>query len=145
MSTQVDFYLFEHNDEQRILQAVCRLANKAVDAGLKLFIHTSTDVQTRQFDDALWSLPPESFTPHCIVDEHNELDGSEPIQIGTVLANNETTDMLISLCETLQSPLSQFSRIADIVPSDEISKSKARQRYAIYRDQGATVNAHTLK
>ncbi|MFT5608613.1 MAG: DNA polymerase-3 subunit chi [Parvicella sp.] len=143
MSTQVDFYLFEHDDEQRMIQTVCKLANKAVGAGLRLFIQTANDIQSRKLDDALWAFSADSFLPHET--QTKGVMATDPIVIGCEINANNQRDMLISLIETVQSPLSHFARIADIVLGNEIAKSKARQRYAVYRDQGAAVKAHPLK
>lgn len=104
---QVDFYLVWAQRRATHITNRLPLGRQSDWCDLKLFIQTSTHIQARQFDDALWSALPERFTPHRIISGLTELSADEPIQIGTEPNQNRHTGMLISLCETVQSPLSK--------------------------------------
>ncbi len=61
--SQADFYIMnEVEDEQRFFIA-CRLTEKAMAQGLKVYIHTASEQSAQDMDDLLWSFKPESFIP----------------------------------------------------------------------------------
>ena len=81
--SQADFYIMkEAEDEQRFLIA-CRLTEKAMAQGLKVYIHTASEQSAQDMDDLLWSFKPESFIPHTIVGLEDDMEDEEiPVLIG---------------------------------------------------------------
>ena len=58
--TRVDFYIVEKAREDR-LGIVCRLAQKAYDAGQRAHLHVADAAQAKRLDTLLWTFHQGSF------------------------------------------------------------------------------------
>lgn len=138
--SKINFYLL--NDGQSTEQYVfaCRLCEKILSQKLKTYIHTDTQEQAQYLDDLLWSYRPESFLPHCMVDI--ELDEDVSIVIGYADKFLEKSDVLINLSQDIPEFHTNFSRIVEIIPSDDEAKAQGRLRWKLYKDAGNEIEAH---
>ena len=115
----------------------CRLCEKAMGQGMKIYIHTNSEKTAQDMDDLLWSFKPESFIPHVIVGLDEDLDADEeiPVFIGFGTSCTVSATLLINLSEEIPAFHDQFDRIAEIVPNQEAAKSKLREHWNIYKSK----------
>ncbi|RMD71727.1 MAG: DNA polymerase III subunit chi [Gammaproteobacteria bacterium] len=131
MTGRVDFYLLEEGDP---LLLACRLAEKAYEAGLRVYILVSSPEEAKVLDDLLWTFKPNSFLPHA-------LEGDAPILIGTRPPEGEV-DVLINLTPSLPPLEKRFPRILEVV--DAGGREKARERYRVYKEKGYALHTHKV-
>lgn len=143
---QVDFYSLKQRGEQERLLFACRLTEKAMQQGLKIYIHADTEQEAQEMDDLLWSFRPESFIPHAIVGIDEELTEDEdiPVFIGCSTDFNGKADLLINLARDIPTFHGDFARIAEIVPDVEAAKANLREHWNAYKTQGYTLEHHQL-
>ncbi|MEN1729165.1 MAG: DNA polymerase III subunit chi [Pseudomonadota bacterium] len=93
--------------------------------------------QLVELDERLWSEPEGRFIPH----------GIKPATAPIVLAEDapDRADILINLDPTAPLPGGQFDRVLELVPSDEQTREKLRDRWRGWKQRGAEVNHHVLK
>lgn len=143
---QVDFYLIQHPDDQGRMYFACRLCEKAMSQGMKIYIHTDTEQAAQEMDDLLWSFKPESFIPHAIIGIDEELDADEeiPVFIGCGQSCDAKATLLINLSTQIPDFHADFERIAEIVPNAETAKSDLRERWNTYKEKGYELKHHEL-
>ena len=143
---QVDFYSLRQPEEQDRLFFSCRLVEKALVQGLKIYIHTDSETVAQEIDDLLWSFRPESFIPHAIVGtDMEEIEDDEvPVLIGYGDNTTDRGQLLINLSSGLPPLQDAFERIAEIVPNREEAKAALRQHWNAYKEKGFELNHHQL-
>ncbi len=62
--TRIDFYVLPTASEQRWLQTVCKLVEKAHASGKPVFVHTDNEQTAKHIDSELWCFKADSFIPH---------------------------------------------------------------------------------
>jgi len=144
--TQVDFYLIQQPAQEDRMVFACRLCEKAMGQGMKIYIHTNSEKTAQDMDDLLWSFKPESFIPHVIVGLDEDLDADEeiPVFIGFGTSCTVSATLLINLSEEIPEFHDQFDRIAEIVLNQEAAKSKLREHWNIYKAKGFDLKHHPL-
>lgn len=143
--SQADFYIMkEAEDEQRFLIA-CRLTEKAMAQGLKVYIHTASEQSAQDMDDLLWSFKPESFIPHTIVGLEDNMDDEEiPVLIGYEGNASTKGQLLINLCDQVPDGVENFDRIAEIVPNREEAKVISREHWNTCKTLGFELKHHQM-
>ncbi|MDC1528264.1 DNA polymerase III subunit chi [Gammaproteobacteria bacterium] len=144
--TQVDFYLLQQPAQEDRMAFTCRLCEKAMSQGMKIYIHTDSEKTAQDMDDLLWSFKPDSFIPHAIVGVDEDLDADEeiPVFIGFGTACDVSATLLINLSEEIPAFHDQFERIAEIVPNAEAAKSNLREHWNSYKQKGFELKHHAL-
>lgn len=90
-----------------------------------------------ELDQRLWETPQGRFLAHGIE------DGRAPIQL-----RREPPDragILINLDADADLPVGSFERVLEIVPDDELVKSRLRRRWKDWKSRGAELHHHVLK
>jgi len=143
--SQADFYIMkEAEDEQRFLIA-CRLTEKAMAHGLKVYIHMASEQSAQDMDDLLWSFKPESFIPHTIVGLEDDMEDEEiPVLIGYKGNASTKGQLLINLCDKVPDGHENFDRIAEIVPNREEAKTTSREHWNTYKTLGFELKHHQM-
>jgi DNA polymerase-3 subunit chi len=141
--TQVDFYILQDGEppEARSLLA-CRLTEKAYKLGHRVYLHAGSEAQVKALDDLLWTFRAGSFLPHASNGD-NGADAA-PIRLGAAAAPQDMDDVLVNLADEVPPFFSRFTRVAELVSSDEASRNAARERYRFYQERGYTLNTHKL-
>ena len=137
---QVDFYVLDKFDEHSRYTFACKLAEKAWRLENTIHIHTMSQADAERLDELLWTFRDGSFVPHELVSSGNPA----PVSIGYDSNTIESRDLLINLCDEIPAFADTFPRIAELVTSEENCRQKSRERYAIYRDQGHTLEMHKI-
>lgn len=141
--SRVDFYVLPGSGEITRQQFACRLAEKAYRLDNSVHIHVADRESLKKLDDLLWTFRDGSFVPHEVLNTTGETPAS-PVTIGCDEMSRADCDLLINLGESIPASASSFPRVAEVVTSDEDSKTASRQRFVDYRDQGHTLDTHKL-
>ena len=138
---RVDFYLLtQHHLDARLL-AACRLSQKALQAGQRVFIQAEDHSEALACDEWLWTFKAESFLPHHYLGDERFIDA--PILIG--LATPPQADgVLLNLSTRQPQGLAQFSRVLVVLDYADTSKHKGRLRWQHYKQQGFLLEKHDL-
>jgi DNA polymerase-3 subunit chi len=127
------------------LAYTCRLLRKATGTGARLVVRASAE-SCAALDAALWNLGPGEFITHC--------DDSAPEAVrsrSSVLLSQQDGavagdfPIMVNLAEDVPPDFTQFQRVIEIVSTDELDRSLARQRWKHYTERGYTITRHDLK
>lgn len=142
--TRVDFYILQAGSAQARLTAACRLAEKAVAHQHRVLINSDSDADTEQLDKLLWTFSQGSFLPHRRLGD-GASDEREPILLGSgEEPGDDDADLLINLAVAVPAFSDRFSRIAELVGSDDTDKQAGRARFRYYRDRGHELLTHNI-
>jgi DNA polymerase III subunit chi len=133
---KVDFYVISDTAPDAHLRYACRIADKAFDEGLRVFIRTDQQQVATRVDELLWTVGDHSFVPHEIATANSPSHPRIAALIGNEPAPSAYRDVLINLGVNLPSNPADYQRIVEIVPSDDERKRQARLRFKAYRDLG---------
>ena len=141
---RVEFYEASVSDLEAVL---CRLVERAYRSGERVYVWTAAETQARRIDELLWTFTEESFVPHGLW-QGEAVDPVEvdPIAIGWLRGNPNGADCLCLARNAAPKEVAGFSRIMDLVPSDDRTlKEAARSRYRSFREAGFEVFYHPKK
>ncbi len=138
---QIDFYLILEANTK--MSFACRLLEKVYKLGHQVYVHAHDAAAVHQFNDMLWIFRDISFIPHDIVNKSPDI--TAPIQIGFSESPLNHHDIMLNLDEEVPEFYTQFQRIIEIVPQDEPSKEKARNKYRQYKNAGNNIKTHDLR
>lgn len=143
--TRVDFYILSDTDPQASLTTSCRVIEKAWRRQHAVYAHTASRDMMQQLDDLLWSFRPNSFIPHRSEEAPvPEITSLPDILVACSGDPEKHHDVLVNLTDETPEFFGRFKRILEIVPADEASKAKSRERYQYYRKRGYPLNIHHL-
>ncbi len=140
--TQVNFYTLSSKEESSRLQFACRLCEKAIILGHKIFVIAESEAQQNQLDDLLWEFKPASFVPHAKIDQKDVSNHSVLLCLNEV--PDTANDVLINLGREACQQHAQFSRINEILSADQESLAAGRVAYRFYQSQGYQPETHKL-
>jgi DNA polymerase-3 subunit chi len=138
---RVDFYLINDTQPGRFEQVVCRLLDKAYQAGHQVFVCCATREEAHSLNEQLWTYKPECFIPHALV-----WDALEPPP--RIILGDEHQpgphDLILNL-STTRPPISPLvRRIMELVPPDPVKRALSRDTYRAYRAEGFDLHLHPL-
>jgi len=142
--TRVDFYVLATSNphERRVL--ACKLTEKALRQGLKVYLHTGSEAETGILDNLLWTFRQGSFIPH----QKTTASASEREDIDVLIGSDEPPsgfrDLVINLSLGLPPDFDQYQRVAELVDEDETVRAEGRRRYTAYKQQGLELETHKL-
>jgi len=140
---RIDFYVVAGDGDIARQRFACRLAEKAYRQKNSVHIEVPDPAAAHVLDEMLWTFRDGSFVPHDVI-EPGTSEAASPVTIGTCPPEREMPDLVINLTDTLLEGTDTFARIAEIVTSDEGSKSRSRQHFATYRDAGHSLETHKI-
>lgn len=139
--TQIDFYVLDENTEHRVEHIACRLVEKAMQGGSRIYLCCQDDTQTKLLDKVLWEFRDSSFLPHST----DESDSETPIGLGTTRPPDHHQDVLINLSGQIPEGYARFERILELVPADHQSREASRKNFSHYRDRGYPLQKHDIR
>lgn len=139
---RVDFYLLNRHLTDGQLLGACRLAQKIYTLGHTALVQTMDVEQARALDDLMWTFDQSSFVPHGLDEQEAQLD--VPILIGYQTPQINNRNVLVSLLGDVPECYEHYPRIVEFVDHTTDDKSKARERFRFYREQGCTLQTHNL-
>ncbi|MGB5707034.1 MAG: DNA polymerase III subunit chi [Arenicellales bacterium] len=142
MPSRVDFYILDSSDEMNWLCCACRIAGKAYQQGMNVYMQVESGDHAREVDRLLWTFHPTSFIPHEVLMQQRS--PVAPVLIGTGPAPDRWDSMLITLTREVPSDTNRFDRVADLIINDEQHKLFGRERFRFYRNCGIEPNTHQI-
>ncbi|QIW15581.1 DNA polymerase III subunit chi [Pasteurellaceae bacterium RH1A] len=135
---QAQFYILQAEQAGELSTAealACDLAAQLWRANKRVLIVCENEAQALTIDEALWARDPDSFVPHNLSGETTTF--ATPIEISWAGKRNaQRRDVLINLQNQLPDFISSFNQIIDFVPTEEVQKAAARERYKQLRQLG---------
>ena len=143
-SAKVDFYLLDEPDARARLVMACRVAEKALDQGLRIAVRTAGPSQTAELDELMWTFSDRSFLPHGVWPAEPGFAAATPVLIASGTLPESHRDVLINLADDLPADAGSYARVCEVVAGDDDSKRRARVRWRGYRDAGLEPGAHKV-
>ena len=145
MLERVDFYVLKSEAPGERDTLACRLAEKGVQQGLRVFVCTESAEQSRKLDTLMWSFSGPAFVPHAVASQSGaeEVEWT-PVLIGEQPGAESHRDLLISLSPSVPENAMTFRRVADLIGGLEPEKQQGRERYRQYRERGPEPTIHNL-
>ena len=140
--TEINFYVSKDEGLQQRLAIAYRLVNQAVQRKLNIHIHTDCEETSLKLDDYLWTKEGSSFIPHSVTS--NNENNHQEITISHEFEPITNCDYLINLSNQRPAFFSRFSKVAEILDTNEEILTAGRKRYSFYRDRGYTLGYHQL-
>ena len=141
---RVDFYVLSDEAADARLRCACRLAEKAVDHGHRVYLQTASLAEAQRLDELLWTFSDRSFLAHEFSNGNAPSHPKVMVLVGDTEAPPSHRQLLINLTDRLPANLETFERIAEIVDVDAERKRLSRERYKHYREKGCALETHTL-
>ncbi len=142
--SRVDFYVLSDEGSDARLRFACRLAEKAVDQGHRVYIQTASLTEAQRLDELLWTFNDRSFLAHELAVGDAASHERVMVMLGEIDAPVTHRQLLINLTERLPSDVNAYERIAEIVDVDPERKRLSRERYKQYRERGCALESHNL-
>lgn len=140
---RIDFYVLKGSGEPSRRQFACRLAEKAYRLQHRVHIRTADSTASAELDELLWTYRDGSFVPHEVL-SGDPSAAESAVTIGHGDPPAGIAELLINLDNRVPESAASFARIAEIVTSDDDSRSRSREHYARYRELGHTLETHKL-
>ena len=142
--SRVDFYVLSDESSDARLRCACRLAEKAVDQGLRVYIQTASLAEAQRLDELLWTFSDRSFLAHEVVGNGAPSHPRVMVLLGEADPPDSYRQLLINMTERLPATVDAFDRVVEIVDTDPERKRLSRDRYKQYRERGCTMDTHNL-
>lgn len=134
--TRVDFYVLPSDGAEDAVMTACKLCDKAVGSGSRVYVHADDQRMQDQLDKLLWTFRQGSFIAH---ERASSAALSEPLPavvFGSVEPPQSHMRVMINLADDVPAFFSRFERVCEIVAGDDAQRAKSRTRYKFYRDRG---------
>lgn len=141
--TEINFYVSKEEGLENRMAVVYRLVKLALQRNLNIHIHTDSNVTSTKLDDYLWVKENDSFIPHAIITDE-ESDIADQVSISHDFEPMINCDYLINLSNQRPAFFSRFSKVAEILDTNDEILTAGRKRYSFYRDRGYTLAYHKL-
>ena len=144
---QVDFYVLPGDDPAARLRFACRLVEKAWLKRHRVRVQFEPGGDLDAFDRMLWTFSDRAFVPHRRVGSADDALAPAPAPVviaDTALADSADGDVLVNLAAA-QPASGDWSRIAEVIDADAGRRSKGRERFRAYREQGLEPQTHDMK
>lgn len=142
--SRVDFYVLSQEGGDARFRIACRLAEKAVEQGHRVYLQTASLADAQRLDDLLWMFNDRSFLPHEVTSGNEASHPRVMILLGDAPAPPNHRQLLINLTNAVPAELDSYDRVAEIVDVDPDSKRRSRERYKAYRERGCELDSHNL-
>ncbi len=143
MPINITFYHLPYSSIEACGLYICRLTEKVYKKNHRIYIHTSSEHETKTLNDLLWTFKDISFIPHNIYEENPT--SPAPIQIGySKKQPNEHNDILINLTSDIPNFYANFKHILEIVPNNINAKETGRKKHKFYQDHDCKLETHNI-
>ena len=148
--TEINFYVSKEQGLDNRLAVAYRLINLAINRNLCVHVHTGSESLSKKVDDYLWRNEASSFIPHSIISTEDDLNNLgdinklDKVNISHDFEPIENCDYLINMSLERPSFFSRFTKVAEILDTEDEILTAGRKRYSFYRDRGYTLGYHKL-
>jgi DNA polymerase-3 subunit chi len=144
MTERVDFYVLKSSTAKQRWTFACRLTEKAYLLDLSVVLLSETAAEALGLDELLWTFSERSFVPHDVHGDRPSHVAPTPVTLTADLETVDGADLLVNLSGRLPSRLDRFSRIAEIIDTDDERRRLGRERFKAYRELKLAVETHQL-
>ncbi len=122
----------------------CRLLRKAAANGARVVV-VAQDSLLAQLDAALWALSPTDFLPHSLATAPQEVQARSPIILAPHAAQMDShREVLVNLAPDVPEGFDAYSRVIEVVSTNEDDRNEARSRWKQYAQAGYPIKRHDL-
>lgn len=139
--SRADYYILPDTEPESRAAFLCRLCEKILGLGMRVFISTEHETAARQLDQQLWTARPQSFVPHVLL---GGLPAS-PIEIGWGEQLPDHREVFINLSARLPDTAFEFERIVEIVIQTPEVLAATRENYARCREHGLELHRTDMR
>lgn len=139
--SRADYYILPDSDPDSRAAFLCRLCDKILGLGLRVFISTEHESDARRLDQQLWSARPDSFVPHVLLGNTPK----SPIEIGWGEQLPDHRQVFVNLSAKLPDAAFDFERIVEIVVQTPEVLAATRDNYARCRDRGIELHRTDMR
>lgn len=133
--TDVGFY---HLTKTPLEQALLRLLEKAVGAGKRAVVRSSSEERIAFLNGALWTIDAASFLPHGTQKEGQP--AKHPVWLTAEIENPNGADVLIITDGAEETSYEQYERCLEIFDgNNDQSVIAARERWKAYKEAGCSL------
>jgi DNA polymerase-3 subunit chi len=133
--TDIGFY---HLTKTPLEQALLRLLEKAVGAGKRAVVRTSSEERVTFLNGALWTNDATSFLPHGTQKEGNA--DQHPIWLTAEIENPNRADVLVLTDGADTTSYETYDRCLEIFDgNNDESVVAARERWKTYKEAGCSL------
>jgi DNA polymerase-3 subunit chi len=143
--TRIDFYILPEASKppEGAVMTACKLCDKAVGAGHRVYVYAPQAETANAIDGALWSFRQGSFI------SHERLGSALEEPLPSVLIGSEEPPpshhhVLINLASEVPPFFSRFDRVLEVVDGSTDQRAQSRSRFKFYRDRGYELSTHNL-
>lgn len=115
----------------------CRLVRKVSASGARVVV-VSEAAMRDLLDEALWTVAPHEFLPHCRADSTAEMKAVTPIILA--LADDDAPlphqEVMVNLTRQIPHGFGSFQRFNEIIGLDKTEIHAGRERYKSYKSRG---------
>lgn len=139
MKTRAVFYILKSEEIKARNLYACRLADKAYQNKLRVYVYVASPEEAESFNTQLWTFHDISFVPHEIC----KPEITSPVVIGW---ENPPTGFDVLLNLTLSVPVffAAFNHIIEVIPNISEIKAKGREKYKYYQGQKLKLETHEI-
>ncbi len=145
--TRIDFYILPEAADgapASTVMTVCKLCDKAVGSGARVYLRAPQAAMVDDIDSALWTFRQGGFIAHER-DSGAPLDDPQPaVLIGDGDPPATHHGVLLNLGDDVPLYFSRFERVLEIVPGSAANRASSRLRFKFYRDRGYELNTINL-
>jgi len=139
--SRADYYILPNTEPESRAAFLCRLCEKILGLGMRVFISTEHELAARQLDQQLWTARPQAFIPHGLFGSTPD----SPIEIGWGDQIPAHREVFINLSGQLPELAFQFERIVEIVIQTPEVLAATRHNYARCRDRGIELHRTDMR
>ena len=141
--TEINFYVSKEEGLENRMAVVYKLVKLALQRDLNIHIHTDSNATSTKLDDYLWTKENDSFIPHSVL-TNDESATKNQVNISHDFEPMLNCDYLINLSNQRPAFFSRFTKVAEILDTNDEILTAGRKRYSFYRDRGYTLAYHKL-
>lgn len=140
--TRIDFYILKDTELSARYLFACKLIQKTIKLGHRIYVHCADESQSSEFSQLLWSFKDSSFIPN---DLQASDDRSSDVLIGSSPPPHDHHDLLLNLDGVIPSCFSRFERVAEIVVQNADVLAATRSNYRLYVDKNYPLHRHDMR
>lgn len=127
-----------HFNVPHYLPYACRLLRKATQAKAQVTV-VASESELQALDAQLWAFDPGLFLPHCLWDAPEHVRSRSPIVLipAQALSASPHRDVMVHWgAEMPPLGFESYSRLIELVSTDEAERISARVRWKHYAERG---------
>jgi DNA polymerase-3 subunit chi len=135
--TRIDFYRYAEDKHHY----ACRLVAKA-SRSTRVVVYSPDAAVLERFDKLLWTYQQVGFVPHCYA--HSPLAAETPVVLASNGEGLQHHEVLLNLSDEWPPFFATFTRLLEIVGTDETDKELGRARYVFYKKRGYDIQVNDI-